>query len=120
MELLSRSIQAQCGDMPGRHLPEFIGNPLAPLFLFAPCSEAFFISFQTSLCHCGPSYCGGNHSNALLQQSRMLAERTRFEQESEALARLQHPGIAQIYESVTADTGLGPQPYFAMEFIRGR
>src|SRR2546426_10361064 len=78
MELLSRSIQAQCGDMPGRHLPEFIGNPLAPLFLFAPCSEAFFISFQTSLCHCGPSYCGGNHSNALLQQSRMLAERTRL------------------------------------------
>ena len=35
------------------------------------------------------------------------------------MARLQHPGIAQIYESSTADTGFGPQPYFAMEFIRG-
>ena len=43
----------------------------------------------------------------------------RFRQESHALARLQHPGIAQIYESNTADTGFGPQPYFAMEFIRG-
>ena len=43
----------------------------------------------------------------------------RFRLESQALARLQHPGIAQIYEASTADTGLGPQPYFAMEFIRG-
>ena len=43
----------------------------------------------------------------------------RFKQESLALARLQHPGIAQIYESNTADTAFGPQPYFAMEFIRG-
>jgi eukaryotic-like serine/threonine-protein kinase len=43
----------------------------------------------------------------------------RFEQESLALGRLQHPGIAQIYEAGTAETGFGPQPYFAMEFIRG-
>jgi eukaryotic-like serine/threonine-protein kinase len=44
----------------------------------------------------------------------------RFEQESQALGRLQHPGIAQIYEAGTEDTGFGPQPYFAMELIRGR
>jgi len=43
----------------------------------------------------------------------------RFEQEAEALGRLQHPGIAQIYEAGTAEMGYGPQPYFAMEFIRG-
>ena len=43
----------------------------------------------------------------------------RFEQEAEALGRLQHPGIAQIYEAGTADTGFGPQPYFAMEFSGG-
>jgi predicted Ser/Thr protein kinase len=43
----------------------------------------------------------------------------RFDQEAQALGRLQHPGIAQIYEAGTADTGFGPQPYFAMEFIRG-
>jgi hypothetical protein len=44
----------------------------------------------------------------------------RFRHESEALGRLQHAGIAQIYEANTADTGLGPQPYFAMELIRGQ
>ena len=43
----------------------------------------------------------------------------RFEFESQALGRLQHPGIAQIYEAGTADTGFGPQAYFAMEFIQG-
>lgn len=44
----------------------------------------------------------------------------RFEQEAQALGRLQHPGIAQIYEAGTADAGFGPQPYFAMEFIQGK
>ena len=44
----------------------------------------------------------------------------RFEHESKALGRLQHPGIAQIYEASTADTGFGRQPYFAMELIRGQ
>ena len=44
----------------------------------------------------------------------------RFEQELLALGRLQHPGIAQIYEAGTADNGFGPQPYFAMEFIHGQ
>ena len=43
----------------------------------------------------------------------------RFQHEAQALGRLQHPGIAQIYEAGTADTGFGPQPYFAMELIRG-
>ena len=43
----------------------------------------------------------------------------RFQHESQALGRLQHPGIAQIYEAGTADTGFGPQPYFAMELVRG-
>jgi predicted Ser/Thr protein kinase len=43
----------------------------------------------------------------------------RFERESQALARLQHPGIAQIYEVGTTDAGTGPLPYFAMEFIDG-
>src|SRR5215472_12064453 len=33
----------------------------------------------------------------------------RFEQESQALGRLQHPGIAQIHEAGTEDTGCGPQ-----------
>jgi tetratricopeptide (TPR) repeat protein/predicted Ser/Thr protein kinase len=43
----------------------------------------------------------------------------RFEQEARALGRLHHPGIAQIYEAGTANTGFGTQAYFAMEFIQG-
>ena len=44
----------------------------------------------------------------------------RFEQESQALGRLQHPGIAQIYEAGSADAGFGVQPFFAMELIHGK
>jgi serine/threonine protein kinase len=41
----------------------------------------------------------------------------RFEFEAELLARLVHPGIAQIYEAGTWDGGEGPTPYFAMEYV---
>jgi len=44
----------------------------------------------------------------------------RFALESQALGRLQHAGIAQIYEAGTARTPFGDQPYFAMEFIEGK
>ncbi len=39
--------------------------------------------------------------------------------ESQALARLQHPGIAQVFATGSADTGLGEVPYLAMELIEG-
>jgi serine/threonine protein kinase len=44
----------------------------------------------------------------------------RFERESHVLGRLQHPGIAQVYEAGNTDFGAGLQPYFAMEFIEGQ
>jgi eukaryotic-like serine/threonine-protein kinase len=44
----------------------------------------------------------------------------RFENEAQALGRLQHPGIAQIYEAGSADTPFGRQPYFAMELVQGQ
>ena len=43
----------------------------------------------------------------------------RLAQEAETLGRLEHPGIARIYDAGTADSGWGPQPYLAMELIRG-
>src|SRR4029450_6212067 len=43
----------------------------------------------------------------------------RFDYESQILARLQHPGIAHVYEAGDADTGSGPQPFFAMEYVHG-
>jgi serine/threonine protein kinase len=49
--------------------------------------------------------------------SRQLVRR--FEHEVHLLGRLQHPGIAQIFEAGTADAGAGVQPYFAMELVRG-
>jgi len=44
----------------------------------------------------------------------------RFSLESQALARLHHPGIAQVYEAGAAETGFGSQPFFAMELIHGK
>jgi tRNA A-37 threonylcarbamoyl transferase component Bud32/tetratricopeptide (TPR) repeat protein len=48
------------------------------------------------------------------------AFRRRFHNEVETLARLRHPGIAAIYESGTARTTAGEQPYLAMEYVPGR
>ena len=44
----------------------------------------------------------------------------RFEHETQVLARLDHPGIARIFEAGTIDRGGVAQPFFAMELIRGR
>lgn len=57
-----------------------------------------------------------------LIRSDRISERhlQRFREEPEVLGRLQHPGIAQIYEAGTAVTPAGEQPFFAMELVRGR
>ena len=41
---------------------------------------------------------------------------SRFKNEAQILARLQHRGIAQVYKAGMSEDG---RPYFAMEFIRG-
>ncbi len=41
----------------------------------------------------------------------------RFEYESQILARLSHPGIAQVYESGTHKDESGEVPFFAMEYL---
>jgi tetratricopeptide (TPR) repeat protein len=43
----------------------------------------------------------------------------RFERETEVLARLDHPGIAKVFDAGIAEFDRGAQPYFAMELIRG-
>jgi WD40 repeat protein len=56
----------------------------------------------------------------LIHPTLLTPERVRrFEQEVEALGRLQHPGIAQIYDAGAVDLGHGTQPWFAMERIDG-
>lgn len=56
----------------------------------------------------------------VLPLERLSADRLqRFKLESEVLGRLQHPAIAQVYQAGTYDQGFGPQPFFAMELVRG-
>ncbi|MEM8713517.1 MAG: WD40 repeat domain-containing serine/threonine protein kinase, partial [Planctomycetota bacterium] len=56
----------------------------------------------------------------VLREGHASPERLRrFRQEAELLGRLQHPGIAQIFEAGTEDLGSGEQPYFAMELVDG-
>jgi serine/threonine protein kinase len=44
----------------------------------------------------------------------------RFREETQFLARLQHPGIAQIYDAgLWVDSSEDPLPYFAMEYVEG-
>lgn len=44
----------------------------------------------------------------------------RFARESEVLGRLQHPGIAQIYDAGTFADDHGWHPFFAMELVHGQ
>ncbi len=44
----------------------------------------------------------------------------RLEIEAEVLGRLHHPGIAQVYEAGSFEVGHRPQPYFAMEYVKGQ
>ena len=56
-----------------------------------------------------------------LVRPELVTARTlrRLEYEAELLGRLQHPGIAQVFEAGIESTDAGPQPFFAMEFVDG-
>ena len=43
----------------------------------------------------------------------------RFELEAQLLARLRHPGIAQIFDAGTTSPEDGARPFFVMEFVEG-
>ncbi|QDU83416.1 Serine/threonine-protein kinase PrkC [Planctomycetes bacterium Pla163] len=56
----------------------------------------------------------------LIHPGHLTTERVqRFEREARILARLSHPGIAQVYEAGSFDAGRGSQPFFAMELVDG-
>lgn len=43
----------------------------------------------------------------------------RFSREAEMLARVRHPGVAQVFEAGTHQSPSGPVPFIAMEYIPG-
>ena len=47
-------------------------------------------------------------------------EYRRFRREAELLARLQHPGIAQVFDAGIQTTSFGQVAFFAMELVRGQ
>lgn len=53
----------------------------------------------------------------MILSGNLACEKTRFRflAEAEAIARVQHPGIVQVYEFGTHDNN----PYFAMEYVKG-
>lgn len=56
----------------------------------------------------------------VLHGGRLSAHlRQRFEHETAILARLNHPGIAQIFEAGVEGDGPDARPWFAMELVRG-
>ncbi len=63
-----------------------------------------------------------NRTVALKMMRRGLATAEalrRFQLEAESLARIDHPGVARVYEVGSATVGGRDCPYFAMELIRG-
>jgi serine/threonine protein kinase len=44
----------------------------------------------------------------------------RFEVERQALATMQHPGVAAVYDAGRTPATYGNQPFFVMEFVQGR
>ena len=48
-----------------------------------------------------------------------LAALERFRAEADLLGRMQHPGIAQVFEAGMADTPVGRQPFLVMEYVDG-
>jgi serine/threonine protein kinase len=49
--------------------------------------------------------------------SRMVA--ARFEAERQALALMEHPHIARMFDGGVTDPSLGSRPYFVMEYVKG-
>ena len=61
----------------------------------------------------------GRGQGVAFGQGQGTAGARRFEREAELLGRLQHPGIAQIFESGTTPGEHGSATYIAMEYVDG-
>src|SRR5262245_27437828 len=106
------SLKTQVGEAVGPGVPKRIGNYEIRRIIGSGGMGAVYLALEEQPRRTVP----------LKVMPTGLASRValrRFEYQSQLLARLQHPGIAQIYEAGTHDDGTGPVPYFAMEYISG-
>jgi eukaryotic-like serine/threonine-protein kinase len=106
------SIKTLVGDSVGPGVPKRIGNYEIKRIIGSGGMGAVYLAVQEQ----------PRRTVALKVMRSGIASRValrRFEYESQLLARLQHPGIAQIYEAGTHDDGTGAVPFFAMEYISG-
>jgi WD40 repeat protein/predicted Ser/Thr protein kinase len=122
-ELLDFDAKAQ-GD------PDFLQSPAAGIRATLPLSTAVPASFgrYRILRICGEGGMGVVYEAEQDNPRRTVALKVispglvslehakRFNHEAQILGRLQHPGIAQVYDAGFVEDG---RPYFAMEFIRG-
>jgi WD40 repeat protein/predicted Ser/Thr protein kinase len=110
--------------------PEFLQSPAAGVRATLPLSTAAPASFgrYRILRICGEGGMGVVYEAEQDNPRRTVALKVigpglvslehakRFNHEAQILGRLQHPGIAQVYDAGFVEDG---RPFFAMEFIRG-
>ncbi len=95
---------------PGRKLPERIGQFRLRRFIAAGAMGDVYEAAQDK----------PRRTVAIKVMRQGIASRSalrRFEYESQLLARLHHPGVAEVYEAGAFNDGSGDIPYFAMEYV---
>src|SRR5579872_6766081 len=117
-------------DALAQSAPEFLRSPAAGIRATLPLSTAVPASFgrYRILRICGEGGMGVVYEAEQDNPRRTVALKVigpgfvspehakRFHHEAQILGRLQHPGIAQVYDAGFVEDG---RPFFAMEFIRG-
>jgi eukaryotic-like serine/threonine-protein kinase len=117
-------------DAKAQSAPAFLQSPVADARALLPLSTAVPASFgrYRILRICGEGGMGVVYEAEQDNPRRTVALKVigpglvsvehakRFNHEAQILGRLQHPGIAQVYDAGIVEDG---RPFFAMEFIRG-
>ncbi len=94
---------------PGAEFPEVNGYEIVRLVG----RGGMGIVYEAAICNC--SHCVAASKMILLGAQASDRDRERFRQEAEAVARLHHPGIVQIYEIGASATG----PFLSLEYVAG-
>jgi len=98
----------------GRDGCEMVGDRIGPYLLLAPIGEGGFgVVFAAEQSHPLVRQVALKVIKAGMDSRQVIA---RFEQERRALALMDHPNIARVFDAGTTPSG---RPYFVMELVRG-